>query len=83
MLSIETTEDANNYLNDWKDMLDGIIASKDPEHSIESYPEVQQAFDTMRTAWVICFRDSSNMDKILERDKAILKLGKKMKEAIG
>jgi hypothetical protein len=74
MQLLKTSQDVDNYLNEWKDNINGYIALKDASRSLEDYPEVKEAFEKMTVAWKASFEDKEKIEKINKRDKAILEV---------
>jgi hypothetical protein len=73
---LETQQQVDEYLNEWKSNISQFIAGKKPDRSIKDYPTVNEAFEKMKLAWNASFKDQRNIGKILARDEAILELGK-------
>ena len=76
VLSLKTQADVDQYLNEWKANINAAIASIDPERSIDSYPGIHAAFEKMAAAWNASFSHQGNLERIVDRDQAILELGK-------
>lgn len=82
MIRVNNLDDARKYLDEWRNNINEFIFQQNADQSIENYPDIVQAFNAMEKAWLDCFKDPSNINKITNRDEAIVALGEILKTNI-
>lgn len=72
---LETDQEIKAYFDEWLEEINGQIKEKQPKKSIDNYPDIQDAFKAMQTAWVASFANPEIVDRMHARDAAIQMLG--------
>lgn len=72
---LETDNEINAYFAEWLEEINGQIREKQPKKSIDNYPEIQDAFKAMQSAWMDSFSNPEIVDRMHARDAAIQMLG--------
>jgi hypothetical protein len=72
---LDTDTEIQAYFAEWLEEINGQIREKQPKKTIDSYPEIQDAFAAMQKAWVASFANPAIVDRMHARDAAIQTLG--------
>ncbi|MAQ71452.1 MAG: hypothetical protein CL565_04580 [Alphaproteobacteria bacterium] len=78
---INSQEEAMEYLKTWKSSISNSLL-KQMGKEINEISEIEEAFQEMQKSWMSSFKDSTDIEKIMIRDKNILSLGRVISQYI-